>query len=95
MNSVLLALVIFAGVGVGLWLVSFAVEAIRPKPKPPAKLRWAPNIPITASRSVAPDSATSKRAKAPSSFFSTRSERSSICSRRLSPSFPSTLPSTP
>ena len=46
MNSVLWALIIFAGVGVGLWLVSFAIEAIRPKPKPPAKLRWAPNIPI-------------------------------------------------
>ena len=26
--------------------MSFVVEALRPKPKPPAKLRWAPNIPI-------------------------------------------------
>ena len=28
MNSVLWALVIFAAVGIGLWLVSFAIEAI-------------------------------------------------------------------
>jgi pimeloyl-ACP methyl ester carboxylesterase len=46
MNSVLQALVIFAGVGVGLWLVSFVIEAIRPKAKPPINLRWAPAIPI-------------------------------------------------
>jgi pimeloyl-ACP methyl ester carboxylesterase len=46
MNSVLWALAIFAAVGGGLWLVSFAIEAIRPKPESPAKLRWAPNIPI-------------------------------------------------
>ena len=47
MNSVLWALVIFAGVGVGLWLVSFVIEAVRPKPKPPRELRWAPNVPIS------------------------------------------------
>ena len=47
MNSVLWALVIFAGVGVGLWLVSFVIEAVRPKPKPPAELRWAPDVPIS------------------------------------------------
>jgi pimeloyl-ACP methyl ester carboxylesterase len=47
MNSVLWALAIFVAVGIGLWLVSFAIEAIRPKPKPPAKLRWAPNVPIS------------------------------------------------
>jgi pimeloyl-ACP methyl ester carboxylesterase len=29
-----------------MWLASFVVEALRPKSKPPAKLRWAPNIPI-------------------------------------------------
>ena len=46
MNSVLWALAIFAAVGVGFWLVSLAIEAMRPKPKPPAKLRWAPEIPI-------------------------------------------------
>ena len=46
MDTVLWALSIFAGVGVGVWLVSFVVEALRRAPKPPAKLRWAPNIAI-------------------------------------------------
>jgi pimeloyl-ACP methyl ester carboxylesterase len=46
MNSILLALLIFVAIGIGVWLVSFLVEALRPKPKAPAKLRWAPNIPI-------------------------------------------------
>ncbi|MGH9807152.1 MAG: alpha/beta fold hydrolase [Terriglobia bacterium] len=46
MNSALWALIIFAGIGVGVWLISFVVEALRPTPKPPAKLHWAPNIPI-------------------------------------------------
>ena len=46
MDSILSALIIFAAVGIGMWLASFVVEALRPKPKPPAKLRWAPNIPI-------------------------------------------------
>jgi pimeloyl-ACP methyl ester carboxylesterase len=46
MDTVLWALIVFAGVGLGLWLVSFVVEALRPVPKAPAKLRWAPNIPI-------------------------------------------------
>jgi pimeloyl-ACP methyl ester carboxylesterase len=46
MNSVLWVLAIFAAVGVGLWLMSFAIDALRPKPKPPAELRWAPDIPI-------------------------------------------------
>jgi hypothetical protein len=46
MNSILCALAVFAAVGIGVWLVSFMVEALRPKPKPPAKLRWAPTIPI-------------------------------------------------
>jgi len=35
-----------AAVGIGVWLTSFAIEAMRSRPKPPAKLRWAPNIPI-------------------------------------------------
>ena len=47
MNGVLWSLLIFAAVGIGLWLVSFLVEALRPKPRPPAKLRWAPDIPIS------------------------------------------------
>jgi pimeloyl-ACP methyl ester carboxylesterase len=46
MDTVLWALSIFAGVGLGVWLVSFVVEALRRAPKPPAKLRWAPNIAI-------------------------------------------------
>jgi pimeloyl-ACP methyl ester carboxylesterase len=46
MNSVLLAFLIFIAVGVGLWLVSLLMEALRRKPQPPAMLRWAPNIPI-------------------------------------------------
>jgi pimeloyl-ACP methyl ester carboxylesterase len=46
MNSILFALLIFVAVGLGVWLVSFLVEALRPKPKAPAKLRWAANIPI-------------------------------------------------
>jgi len=46
MNTVAWALIVFASVGVVVWLISFVVEALRPAPKPPAKLRWAPNIPI-------------------------------------------------
>lgn len=46
MDSALWFLVVFAAVGIGVWLASFVVEALRPKPKAPAKLRWAPNIPI-------------------------------------------------
>lgn len=46
MNSLLWALIIFVAVGVGLWLVSFVLEVLRSKPKAPAKLCWAPNIPI-------------------------------------------------
>jgi len=46
MDTVLWALIIFAGVGLGVWLVPFVVEALRPAPKAPDKLRWAPNIPI-------------------------------------------------
>lgn len=46
MDSILWALIVFAAVGIGVWLASFLVEALRPAPKPPAKLRWAPKIPI-------------------------------------------------
>ena len=48
MDSVVLFVLVFGVVGIGLWLISFVVEAMRPKPRPPAKLRWAPNIPIEA-----------------------------------------------
>src|SRR5262245_30611533 len=40
------SLLIIAGVGLGLWLLSFAVEALRRTPEPPNKLSWAPQIAI-------------------------------------------------
>ena len=46
MNTLAWALIVFAAVGVAVWLISFAVEALKPTPKAPDKLRWAPNIPI-------------------------------------------------
>jgi pimeloyl-ACP methyl ester carboxylesterase len=46
MNWGLLALIIFAGAGVGLWLVSHILEPLRPVPQLPKTLRWAPEIPI-------------------------------------------------
>ena len=46
MNTIAWALIVFAGVGVVVWLISFAVEALRAAPKEPDKLRWAPNIAI-------------------------------------------------
>ena len=47
MHFILQPVVIFIGVGVSIWLLSFVVEALRPAPKAPAALRWAPDIPIT------------------------------------------------
>jgi len=41
-----LFLVAFIAVGIGLWLLSFAVEALRPPPKAPKVLSWAPEISI-------------------------------------------------
>src|SRR5262245_258652 len=46
MHSPLCALIVFLAIGIGVWLVSFLVEALRPKPQPPANLSWAPSIPI-------------------------------------------------
>ena len=46
MSLGLLALIIFTGAGVGLWLVSHILEPLRPVPQPPETLRWAPEIPI-------------------------------------------------
>jgi len=40
-------MMILVAVCIGLWLVSLAIEAMRPIPEPPAKLRWAPDIPIS------------------------------------------------
>jgi pimeloyl-ACP methyl ester carboxylesterase len=46
MNTVLWALLVFVAVGAGLWLVSFALEALRKAPPLPARLRWAPDLKI-------------------------------------------------
>jgi pimeloyl-ACP methyl ester carboxylesterase len=46
MNFGLLVLVIFIGLGIGLWLVPHLMEALRPVPQAPKTLRWAPDIPI-------------------------------------------------
>jgi hypothetical protein len=46
MHSLLCAVIVFLAVGIGVWLVSFLIEALRPKPNPPANLSWAPAIPI-------------------------------------------------
>ena len=45
-SSWLLTLIVAAGAGVALWLISFIIEALRPSPDTPAALRWAPGIPI-------------------------------------------------
>src|SRR5215471_15819763 len=46
----LLALPLCGGIGVGVWAISYVVDALRPVPQPPTTLSWAPQIPI---RSVA------------------------------------------
>jgi pimeloyl-ACP methyl ester carboxylesterase len=46
MHSGLAVLIITLGAAVGLWLLSFLVEALRSAPKAPPALRWAPEIPI-------------------------------------------------
>jgi hypothetical protein len=46
MNIAWLVLAIFVGVGIGVWLASLVVEALRPVPAPPGQLRWATEIPI-------------------------------------------------
>jgi pimeloyl-ACP methyl ester carboxylesterase len=46
MSTALSALLIFIGVGVGGWLFSFVLEALRPVPRTPQKLRWASGIAI-------------------------------------------------
>ena len=37
---------VFIGCGIGLWLVSYIVEALRPLPQVPKTLHWASDIPI-------------------------------------------------
>jgi pimeloyl-ACP methyl ester carboxylesterase len=46
MSFGLLVLVVFIGFGIGLWLLSHIMEALRPVPQAPKTLRWAPDIPI-------------------------------------------------
>jgi pimeloyl-ACP methyl ester carboxylesterase len=46
MSTALSALLIFIGVGVGVWLFSFVLEALRPVRRTPQKLRWASGITI-------------------------------------------------
>ena len=47
MNTYFLIVIIFVAVAVVLWLISFIFEALRPVPQTPAKLLWAPEIPIS------------------------------------------------
>src|SRR5512147_527088 len=46
MSAALSVLLIFIGVGIGVWLISFVVEGLRPVPREPQRLRWAPDLPI-------------------------------------------------
>lgn len=46
MTFSLTVLVVFIGALIGLWLISHIVEALRPVPRAPEVLRWAPDIPI-------------------------------------------------
>lgn len=46
MNDILFTLFILIAAGVGLTVISLAVEALRPSPAMPDRLRWAPEIPI-------------------------------------------------
>ena len=46
MSTAISALLIFIGIGIAVWLISFIVEALRPVPKEPRTLAWAPDIPI-------------------------------------------------
>jgi pimeloyl-ACP methyl ester carboxylesterase len=45
-NTALSAVLIFIGVSVTVWLVSFLVEALRPAPEEPRTLRWLPDVPV-------------------------------------------------
>ena len=46
MSNVLYALSILIAMGIGLPVISLAVEALRQSPSTPKQLRWAPDIPI-------------------------------------------------
>ncbi len=45
-NTALSGVLIFVGVGIIVWLVSFIVEALRPAPEEPRTLRWLPDVPV-------------------------------------------------
>lgn len=47
MNTYFLIVIIFVAIAVVFWLISFIFEALRPVPQTPAKLLWAPEIPIS------------------------------------------------
>lgn len=47
MSPLFLIAILFVAGSVVLWLVSFILEALRPVPKTPDKLLWAPEIPIS------------------------------------------------
>ena len=47
MKRLIRFLVVFLAIGVGLWLVSHGVEAIRAVPEKPEKLSWGPNLEIS------------------------------------------------
>ena len=46
MSTIAWIVIVFVGIGAALWLVSFLMEALRPVPRAPGTLRWAPEIPI-------------------------------------------------
>jgi pimeloyl-ACP methyl ester carboxylesterase len=46
MSPTLFVLLVFTGIGLGVWSVSYLVEALRRAPLAPTTLRWAPEIPI-------------------------------------------------
>src|SRR5262245_3155199 len=46
MNAVLLAFMVGGGIGLGVWAVSYLVEALRRAPLASTTLRWGPEIPI-------------------------------------------------
>ena len=44
-STILSGVLVFIGVGITVWLVSFIVEALRPAPEEPQVLRWLPGVP--------------------------------------------------
>lgn len=46
MSTIIWAVLGFIFAGIGLWLISFVVETLRPAPEAPIQLRWASEIPV-------------------------------------------------